>query len=86
MTDFPKPLDPAPRCRDCQVALEPGFCLEIDSGLSTNVGRWAPAPLRHGFLGFVEVARSSYDHALLTITYRCPKCFRLESFAPPKPT
>lgn len=82
MADLPQPLHPAPRCRDCGVDLEPGFTPDLAHG-QTQLARWIPGSPRKSWLQG-EVSRGQYARdALPTITYRCPKCFRLESFAPP---
>lgn len=83
MTSPPDPIQPPPRCRDCNIELEPGALLEVSSA-STNVVRWTPGVPEPGWFGN-EVVHTTHRIALRTLTYRCPKCFRLESFAPPKP-
>jgi hypothetical protein len=62
--------------------MEPGFTPDLAHG-QTQILRWIPGdPKKSWFFG--EVSRSQYFRdGLPTLTYRCPKCFRLESFAPP---
>jgi hypothetical protein len=83
MTDHPQPIHPTPRCRDCAVEMELGFTPDLGHGWVADV-RWVSGEPKPSWLSG-EVSRSQYSKGLRTVTYRCPTCFRLESFAPPKP-
>ncbi|XVJ59762.1 MAG: hypothetical protein HEQ23_10295 [Tepidisphaera sp.] len=82
MPNYPSPLQPVPLCRDCGLGLELGFMVDLNSG--ARVQRWSAGKPTGSWLS-PEVSMRQAGDALQTLSYRCPKCFRLECFAPPAP-
>ncbi len=83
MSDTPPNLPSPPPCRDCKVGLELGFLIDRTHG-GLLVARWCSGvPQSSWMSGEVKLGQAKLG--IKTVTYRCPKCFRLESFAPPSP-
>lgn len=82
MADYPKPICPTPRCRDCAVDMQFGFMPDLAYGQMV-IQRWIPGDPKPSWSWGDFSVRQYRSDSLLTISYRCPKCYRLETFAPP---
>lgn len=74
----------APLCLRCEAEMIPGFCIDFGDGNLTRVTRWAPGVPAAGW--FSEVKGTQVKSGIKTITFRCPDCGYLESYAPPPST
>jgi len=67
----------APECRDCRVAMDAGLMLDRTHGGSEQP-MWIKGTADKGIFGLIKVRDRE---RLPVVTFRCPKCGRLESFA-----
>ncbi|HVZ94690.1 MAG TPA: hypothetical protein VG797_09290 [Phycisphaerales bacterium] len=68
-----------PECLLCHVYMELGFMVDRADGGSAVQASWSPgAPIKNWFNGIKSKQKKS---AVPVVTYRCPACGRLESFA-----
>jgi hypothetical protein len=75
----------APECRDCRVAMDAGLMIDQTQGRSEQP-MWVNGTAEKGFFGHLKVNERDHpgEHRrerLPVVTFRCPKCGRLESFA-----
>ena len=75
-------MNDAPQCPDCQASMEIGF-LPYHEDASVHEIRWYPGEVEfHSFLGVkssnIKTASAKYRKV---ISYRCPKCGLLRSYA-----
>ena len=70
---------PTPECPVCRERMQPGFM--IDTGHNSRPGRakWAEGTPEKSFF---EGVRVKHRRKLDTVTFRCPRCGWLISFAP----
>ena len=65
-----------PECRVCQVAMDVGLMLDHAGGLPEQPV-WIKGAADKGFFGKIK----EHDRERMpVVTFRCPKCGRLESF------
>lgn len=69
------PDDTPPECRRCQIAMQRGFVLET---YDMSNPRWIAGEPESGFAVVLKTRRRP---KLDIVTYRCPKCGLLESYA-----
>src|SRR5665647_2673293 len=70
-------MNPAPQCLRCSTAMQEGFIW--DSNFSMDfVTRWVPGAPKPGFFG----PKVPSKDVCKVLTFRCPKCGYLESYAP----
>ena len=67
----------APECRDCRVAMDAGLMLDRTHGGSEQP-MWINGTADKGIFGMIK---EGDRERLPVVTFRCPKCGRLESFA-----
>ena len=67
----------APECRDCRVAMDAGLMLDRTHGGSEQP-MWIKGTADKGIFGLIK---ERDRERLPVVTFRCPKCGRLESFA-----
>ena len=67
----------APECRDCRVAMDAGLMLDRTHGGSEQP-MWIMGTADKGIFGLIK---ERDRERLPVVTFRCPKCGRLESFA-----
>lgn len=67
----------APECRDCRVAMDAGLMLDRTHGGSEEP-MWIKGTADKGIFGMIK---ERDRERLPVVTFRCPKCGRLESFA-----
>ena len=75
------------QCRECGVLMERGVSMDYWDDHRAQATQWAPGTTRkQGFFLFGKFALTKEQESamLAIVVFRCPKCFRLESFAPPK--
>lgn len=65
-----------PECRRCQTAMQRGFVLDFYSVSNQD---WIPGDPGKGFALTIKIRRRPH---FPVVTYRCPACGSLESFAP----
>jgi len=63
-------------CLRCKTAMETGFLLDVAQGVRQQ--RWYPGIPEKRFFGDLNVKR---DQLIYVMTYRCPSCGYLESYA-----
>ena len=74
-----------PNCLRCRTAMEGGFLLDRGHGNSQNQAEWVEGePEQRKIFGLPAGLKTSKDDILKVVTYRCPRCGMLESYAPPK--
>jgi hypothetical protein len=66
----------APECRDCRVAMDAG--LMLDRGPVSEQPMWITGTADKGIFGLLKIKDRE---RLPVVTFRCPKCGRLEWFA-----
>lgn len=67
----------APECRDCRVAMDAGLMLDRTHGGSEQP-MWIKGTADKGIFGLIK---ERDRERLPVVTFRCPNCGRLESFA-----
>ena len=67
----------APECRDCRVAMEAGLMLDR-TPVRAEQPMWIKGTADKGIFGLWKIKDRE---RLPVVTFRCPKCGRLESFA-----
>jgi predicted nucleic-acid-binding Zn-ribbon protein len=73
-----QPID----CIRCHSRMEAGFIPDIGEGMRQQ--QWAPGSPHPSFWTGLKI--ENQDEVVPVITYRCPNCGYLESYAVPKPT
>ena len=66
----------APECRDCRVAMDAGLMLDRTHGGSEEP-TWIKGTADRGIF---DLIMERDRERLPVVTFRCPKCGRLESF------
>jgi hypothetical protein len=69
----------APECRDCRVAMDAGVIIDQTHG-RLEQPMWVKGTAEKGFFGHLKVNERDQER-LPVVTFRCPTCGRLESFA-----
>ena len=67
-----------PACPKCSTAMEPGFVLDQTYGANTQSSWIEGAPERSFWTGVKLKGRERIP----LVTFRCPRCGYLESYAP----
>lgn len=67
----------APECRDCRATMEAGLMPDRTNHASDQP-MWIKGTAEIGFFGHIK---EGDRERLPVVTFRCPKCGRLESFA-----
>lgn len=75
---------PAPACRRCNVGMEKGFRIDhAHADMMIKQERWVAGDARPpSFFAGTETSGGQEVSAIKVITYRCPNCGYLESYAP----
>ena len=66
-----------PMCPECKVAMEEGATIDLESRRAQT---WLRAPVEEKRLTGIKTRGKEL---LRVVSYRCPKCGYLKSFAPP---
>ena len=67
----------APQCRDCRITMDTGLMLDRTHGGSEEP-MWIQGAAEKGFFGHIK---EGGRERIPVVTFRCPRCGRLESFA-----
>ena len=80
--DDPTPSAAPPTCVRCSTSMEQGFV--IDAGyLHIGQSRWCPGPAGPVAPDVIsEVSRLQLSQFRRIVSFRCPRCGYLESYAP----
>lgn len=68
-----------PECTRCQTPMEVGFLVDRGDSIYKYQGTWVEGPPQPGFWGNTRIVAGRRQ--LDVLTYRCPSCGRLESYA-----
>ncbi len=70
---------PDPTCPSCRVTMEVGFTADHGHANSLMVSKWtAGVPEKSFWLGLKVRGKERHE----IVTYRCPRCGFLQSYAP----
>ena len=70
------------RCQECSVAMESGFLIDRGQGGEEKQSEWHPGEVQYRtFLGLKFTIKIDRSRKLKIVTYRCPKCGVLRSYA-----
>lgn len=73
-----------PLCRSCRAPMEKGVLLDRGHSGERHAPKWAKGnPREKKFLGFDAGLDVDEKAALCVVTWRCPRCGVLESYARP---
>jgi len=67
-------------CMRCHSPMEKGFLADASHG-GVYQARWCRGEASPNWFG-AEVKMQQFESAVTTVSYRCPKCGLLESYAP----
>ena len=67
----------SPACPDCKVPMDSGFIVDFTGNEWSKQSSWAEGTAKRNFWGSVVGDKQR----LPIVTFRCPKCGQLKSFA-----
>jgi hypothetical protein len=67
----------SPACPDCKVPMDSGFIVDFTGSEWSKQSSWAEGTAKRNFWGSVVGDKQR----LPIVTFRCPKCGQLKSFA-----
>jgi hypothetical protein len=77
----------SPVCPHCHVPMTPGFVPQF-VGAAARVNRWCEGEPKNTLLSALvggDVPHGRAEQGTPVTTFRCPKCFILQSYALPQP-
>lgn len=70
-------------CSQCNARMEQGFIINIAEVSEATIAEWHPGEVEYKtFLGLEAGIKTNKSQMLKIVTYRCPKCGLLRSYAP----
>lgn len=78
----------SPMCQTCRVPMTSGFIPHFVGYAAARVNRWCEGEPKSTLISAVvggDVSRNRAEQGIPTTTFRCPKCFILQSYALPQP-
>jgi hypothetical protein len=71
-----------PVCRNCRISMERGYCIDRGHGNAQHREEWTQGePEMARFLFMSHTKSVGEQDRIVVVTWRCPRCGLLESYA-----